>query len=119
MTKSVIPEKVVDIHLKGDFRIQHPEFETPLFCKGFEIHYEGSEHKAQLENNVHFHARSLRQVQALYGPLPRDQHLLLTMKPEVLRQWNADYLLAEDEDAFLQVGEGACLLLEHYVLEMP
>lgn len=116
---NTLPEKTVDIQLTGDFRIKHPDLEQPIFCKGLSIHFEGSIHRSVLETEFHFHARSLQAIQQLFGALPRNKHLLLTLKSECLEKLNANYLSAETEDAFLQVGEGACFLLENYTLEMP
>lgn len=114
-----LPEKTVDIELAGDFRIAHPELEKPIFCKGLVIHFEGGAHRSLFETRFHFHARSLPAIQQLFGVLPRDKQLLLTLKSEVLIRLNSDYLAAESDDDFLGVGEGACFLLQNYRLEMP
>lgn len=114
-----LPEKTVEIELTGDFRIAHPELEKPIFCKGLAIHFEGSPQRSLFETRFLFHARSLPAIQQLFGVLPRDKQLLLTLKSEVLLRLNADYLAAQTDDDFLVVGEGACFLLENYTLEMP
>lgn len=114
-----LPEKTVEIELAGDFRIAHPELEKPIFCKRLAIHFEGSSHRSLFETRFHFHARSLPAIQQLFGVLPRDKQLLLTMKSEVLLRLNNAYLAAQSDDDFLEVGEGACFLLQNYILEMP
>ena len=112
-----LPTKTREISLDGEFKVDHPDTERPIQCKGLKINYNADETQATLTAEFTVHARSLRDIQTIFGVLPQDQTLNLEMKPEVLEQHQAEFFGAEDESAFLKVGEAACFFLQNYQLK--
>lgn len=112
-----LPTKTREINMDGEFKVEHPDTQRPIQCKGLSLNYNADETQATLTAVFKVHARSLRDIQAIFGVLPEDQQLELEMKPEVLQAHQAAYFAAEDESAFLQVGEAACFFLQNYQLK--
>lgn len=112
-----LPTKTREVQIKGEFKVDHPDTQRPIQCKGLEITYNANETQATISSVFTIHGRSLKDVQAIFGVLPTDQKLTLEMKPEVIAQYQADFFAAEDESAFLKVGQAACFFLQNYQLQ--
>ena len=104
--------------MNGEFKADHPDTQRPIQCKGLEIVYNANETQATLTAVFTIHARSLKDIQQLFGQLPEDQKLHVEMKPDVLDQLQAAYFAAEDEKEFLAVGEATCFFLQNYQLKL-
>ena len=112
-----LPTQSREIKIEGEFTAAHPDTQRPIQCKGLDITYNADEIQATLTAVFTVHARSIRDIQTLFGTLPTDQQLKLEMKPEVLAQYQAEFFAAENESAFLAVGEAACFFLQNYQLK--
>ena len=111
-----LPTQTREIHMDGEFSVDHPETQRPIQCKGLDIVYNADEAQATLKAVFTIHGRSLLDTQQVFGLLPSDQKLQVQMKPEILAQHQAAFFAAEDEEAFLAVGEAACFFLQNYAL---
>lgn len=111
-----LPQKSRTIDLKATFTVEHPDTQRPIQCKALTLQYDAEAKAATLDAVFTIHARSLRDIQQLFGVLPADQKLKLTMKPEVLTEYHKDFFEAKNEQAFLAVGTGACFFLQNYTL---
>ncbi len=112
-----LPTKTREIKMEGEFKADHPDTKRPIQCKGLEIIYNANETEATLTAVFFVHARSIKDIQSLFGLLPTDQQVKVEMKPDVLAQHQAEFFAAEDEKAFLAVGEAACFFLQNYQLK--
>lgn len=112
-----LPTKTREIQINGEFKADHPETQRPIQCKGLEINYNANESEATLTAVFTIHGRSLPAIQTIFGQLPKDQKLQLEMKPDILQQHQEAFYAAEDEQAFLAVGDAACFFLQNYVLQ--
>lgn len=109
-----LPTKTREITINGEFKADHPETSRPIQCKGLALVYNANAEQATLTATFTLHARSLPDIQKLFGVLPTDQKLELEMKPEVLAQYQQEFFEAKDESAFLAVGEAVCFFLQNY-----
>jgi len=112
-----LPTKTREIKIEGEFKVEHPQTQRPIQCKGLNLAYNANETEATLTAVFTVHARSLRDIQAIFGVLPQDQELKLEMDPAVLQHYQAEFFAAEDESAFLRVGDAACFFLQNYHLK--
>lgn len=113
-----LPTQTREIQMDGEFKADHPDTQRPIQCKGLEISYNANESEATLTAVFTVHGRSLKSIQKIFGLLPADQKLHVVMKPEILEQHQAAFFAAEDEAAFLAVGEAACFFLQNYQLKV-
>ncbi len=113
---SELPTHTREIQITGNLTLAHPDTNRPLHCKSVLLRYNATQEQSSLTAAFTIHARSLKDIERLFGVLPRDQILHVEMEADVVQQYHAAFFAAADEQAFLKVGDYVCFMLQHYHL---